>query len=318
MQNNIPQVVVPFCFNSSIQVRWESKSLLAVLYQLVGPSYYQFIKLSPEEIDHIKHCFQRAAVSEDHSVIYKVGEAAAVAYSAVELATAITSLSHHKTNRAAFANHEILAVTFNLLVTGSMDEKLASTQLMSKLADEPGICAVILENHPEILEILSSLSEDDEVADTFKKYASSLLKALLDGVSGILSTHEVDGPEFESTTIEANATLQLKELKRLLVWTSTEMGKSKVLHDAADQDQTEIVLSMIFLASHLREMLHFEGSPFSMHTALQDCPEFLSLLPAFMQRHFISTYVGFTVEYQDINFCTIILRRSSCLCTLQY
>lgn len=291
ISNNIPEVVTPFCFNSSIQIRWESKSFLAILYQLTGPWYYPFLRLSGGEVKLLRLCFQKAAVSDDHNVILELGNSM-VRYSAFELALGITGLIHHKTNRAAFNDPEILAATFNLLVTGSMEEKVISIRLMSKLVDEPEVCSVLLGNHPDVLEVLQSLGETDEVGDSMKQDASKLLKKVLDRVSGITSTLQGDAQELKSfrVTLDDLVLRSKKELERLLTWVTREMNKSKVLHNAADNDSIEVVMSMIFLVSHLCEMSHFKGSCLSIQTVLQDCPGFLSVLQDYTWRHFFSTF----------------------------
>ena len=291
IQNNIPEVVTPFCFSYSIQVRWESKSFLAILHQFTGPLYYPFLRLSDEEIRLLRLCFRNAAVSDDHNVILKLGNSV-VKYSALELAVGITGLTHHKVNRAAFADSEILAATFNLLATGLTEEKVVSIQLMSKLVDEPEVCSVILSNHPNVLEILQFLCDDDETGDSLKQDASKLLKNLLERVSGIASTLQGGIQELNSCTVKVGDTVlrNKKELERLLTCVTMEMNKSKVLHNAADKDSVEIVMPMIFLISHLREILYHEESGFRLlvQSALQDCPGFLSVLQHYMERHFIS------------------------------
>lgn len=296
IQCNIPDVVAPFCFNTSTQIRWESKSFLALLYQLIDPSHYSFLRLSPEEINLTRLCFLNAATSNDHNVILNLGNSK-IMYSALELAIGIAGLTHHhKANRAAFDDPDIFAATYNLLATGSMEEKLTSIKLMSNLVHKPRICSIILENHPDVLEVLQSLSESNEVGDSLKQDSSKLLKMLLDGVSGIISTLELeqDTQGLKPTTV-ADAVMEERkmELNRLLIWATKEMSKSRVLHNAADDDHAEAVLSMIFLTSYLREMSHFEDSHFSVGVALKNNQEFLSVLQHYTQRHFISTLKQF-------------------------
>jgi hypothetical protein len=292
IQNNIPEVVTPFCFNSSIQIRWESKSFLAVLHHLSGPLYYPFLRLSEDEIKLLRLCFQNAAASDDHNVVLKLGKSL-VRYSASELALGITGLSHHETNRAAFGDFEIVSATFNLLMTGSIEEKIVSIRLMSKLVDEPEICSIVLGNHPDILEFLQSLGGDDEVGDPLKQDASMLLEKLLAGVSGIISTSQEDIQAFSTVASENRILQQKKELERLLSWATREMNKSRVLHNAADSDTMEMVMAMIYLVSHLCEILHFKESHLSIKSALQVCPGFLSVLQDYTERHFFSMYIKY-------------------------
>ena len=244
------------------------------------------------EVKLLRLCFQNSATSDDHNVILKLGESM-VRYSASELALGISGLSRHKANRTAFADPDIIAATFNLLVTGSKEEKIISIQLMLKLVDEPKMCSIILSNHPDMLEALQSLGEHDEVGDILKQDASMLLKKLLDRISGITSTLQEDTQVLKSSTVTSdNPVLQRKkELKRLLTWATREMNKSKVLHNAADNDTTEVMISMIYFISHLCEMLNFKESHLSMKCALQDCPQFLSILQDYMERHFFSMLI---------------------------
>ena len=291
VQNHIPEVVTPFCYDCSIQVRWESKSFLAVLHPSTGPSYYPFLRLSVEEINLLRLCFQNAAVSDDHTVILKLGNSM-VRYSARELAIGIAGLTHHKTNRAAFADPKILASTFNLLISGSVEEKMISIVLMSKLVDEPGICSVLLSNHPDVLEVLQALSEDEETGEPLKQNSLWLLTSLLDRISGVVSTLQGNAQLKPSTVVADDPVFQNeKELKRLLTWATTEMKKSKVLCDASQNDTLEMVMSMIFLISHIREMLHFNESRLSVQSALQDCPGLLSALQDYTEKHFFSKFI---------------------------
>lgn len=288
IQNSIPEVVTPFCFSSSIQIRWESKSFLAVLYHLTGPWSYPLLRLSGNEIKLLRLCFQNAAASNDHNVILQLGKSL-IRYSASELALGITCLTHHSTNRTAFADPEILSATYNLLLTGSIEEKIISIQLMSKLVDEPEICSVVLANHPDILEVLQSLGEDNQAQESLRQDASLLLRTLLDRISGVLQETSL---EFKSFTVTSETLIvqRKEELKRLLFWTTREMNRSKVLHNAADKDTTEVVMSMIYLISHLYEMLHFEDSRLSIKSTLKECSGFLSVLQDYTEKHFFSMF----------------------------
>ena len=290
IQNRIPEVITPLCFNSSIQIRWESKSFLAVLYHLTGPWSYPLLKLSVNEIKLLRLCFQNAAVSDDHNVILQLGKSL-IRYSASELALGITSLTHHSTNRIIFADPKILSATFNLLLTGSIEEKIISIQLMSKLVDEPETCSIILANHPDILEVLQSLGEDDEAQQSLRQDASMLLRTLLNRISGVIQDSSLELKSFIVAS-EDPIVQRKEELKRLLFWATREMNRSKVLHNAADNDTTEVVMSMIYLISHLCEMLRFEESRFSIKSALQECSGFLSVLQDYTEKHFLSMFLS--------------------------
>ena len=285
IQNCIPQVVVPFCCDSNVQVRWDTKCFLALLYQLIGPCYYPFLKLSLEEVRLLRLCFETAATSDDHNVILKLGNSV-VKYSALELSLGMAGLTQHEANAAALADPDMFAATFKFLGTGSVEEKFVSIQLMSKLVNEPEACAVILGNHPALLEILQSLAENDETTASLKKNASDLLQKLLDGISSIASTRVYrDTPELQTdhSVLEREG-----ELKRVLAWATKEISMSKVLHDTADEESNVVVLSMIFLISQLQEMSHFTGSDLSVKIAMQDSPGFLSILQDYTQRLFYS------------------------------
>lgn len=240
----------------------------------------------------LKVCFQKAATSNDGSVILKFGSSL-IKYSAFELGLGVAGLTRHVVNRASFADPDTFAATCNLLATGSPDEKIVSVQLISNLVkDEPEMCSFILGNHPDLLEVLQSLSESYEVGDTLKQEASELLKILLDGVSGISSTPKGDTKDLKSTSVKAALLQRKNELDRLLAWATEALNNSKVLHNAADTEQSVgVVLSMVHLVSHLCEMLHFEDGYLSVHTALQGCPGFLSVLQDYTQRYFFSKYV---------------------------
>lgn len=283
IQNGIPEVVTHLCFDSSIQIRWESKSFLAVLHRLTGPWSYPLLKLSVDEIKLLHLCFQNAAASDDHTVILKLGNSL-IRYSASELALGITALAHHSTNRIALADPEILSATYNLLLNGSIEEKIISIRLISMLVDEPEICSVILANHPDILEVLQSLSEDNQIQQSLRQDASRLLRTILDRVSGVVQEELL---ELKSFMIKSeNLILQRKkELERLLSWATKEMNMSKVLRNAADNHTTEVnvVMSMIYLISHLCEMLPFEESCLSIKSALQDHPGFLLVLQDYIE-----------------------------------
>lgn len=284
LQNKIPEVIFPFCFNFNIQARWESKSLLAVLYPLTGSWYHPFLKLSVDEINLLRLCFKNAAISDDCHVIVKLGESY-VRYSAFELALGITGLCHHKLNKAAFADPEILAASFNMLVAGSQQEKLVSIRLISKLVDEPNVGSVVLNNHPDMLQVLLSLTEDDRTADSLKQEASKLLQM-------IVNVNLQDSQELKTFVVTVDSQiLQWKiELDRLLAWATMEMNKSKVLHNAANSDSVEVIVSMIFLVSQLRVMLSVGEGCFAIKSALKDCPGFLSILQDYVQRHFSSKF----------------------------
>lgn len=290
IENNIPELIVPFCFNSSIQIRFETKSFLGLLHQLTGPLYYPFLELSLEEKKIARVCFLNAAVSDDHNVILKLGNSS-VRYSAFELAVAIAGLIQHKANLVAFTDIEILAASFKLLVTGSQEEKVVSIRLISKLVNEPNISFVVLEHHPDILEVLQVLSESDEIKECLKLDASMLLKNLLDRVSGISE----DVQERKSYTMKEHdlGLERKKELERLLTWATKEMNNSKVLHNAADNDTVEAVMSMMFLTSHVCVNLHHEESRLFIDSALRGCPGFLSILQDYIQRHFLSMYFDY-------------------------
>ena len=243
-----------------------------------------------DEIKLLRLCFQNAAASDDHNVILKLGKSL-IRYSASELALGITGLTHHGTNRTAFADPEILSAAFNLLLIGSIEEKIICIQLMSTLVNEPEICSIVLTNHPDILEVLQSLGEDDQTQQSLRQDASMLLRTLLDRVSGVV---QEDVLELKSFMIKSENLIfqRKKELERLLSWATKEMNKSKVLRNAPDNHTTEVnvVVSMIYLISHLREMLHFEESRLSIKSALQDHPGFLSILQDYTERHFFSTF----------------------------
>ena len=284
VQNKIPEVVFPFCFNFSIQVRWESKSLLAALHHLSGSWYHPFLKLSVDEINLLHLCFKNAAISDDRHVVLKLGESY-VRYSAFELALGISGLCNHELNRAAFADPEILAAGFNMLAAGSLREKVISIRLISKLVDEPNVRSVVL-NHPDMLQVLLSFTEDDKFGDSLKQEASRLVEMLLDvklqnsqELKSIVGT--VDSPILNEWK---------EELDRLLAWATTEMNKSKVLHNAANSDTVEVIMSMMFLISHLYVMLHFREGCFDVRSCLQKCPGFLSVLQDYEQRHFSSMH----------------------------
>lgn len=281
IRNSIPDVVVPFCFHSNNRIRWETKSFLALLHQLC---YYPFLRLSPDEVELLRLCFESAANSDDHNVILKMKDST-VGYSALELAVGMNGLAEHEANRTVFADSKMFAAIFNLLVTGSMEEKLVSIQLMSKLMEAPETGSVVLRNHPALIEILLSLAENDEV-DSFKQDVSMLLQKLSSG--NVVSIEEEDALGISSTVADDAALQRKRELNRLLAWATREISKSKVLHNAADVDSTEVVLAFVFLISHLRVMSHFEGSGLSVRAALRDCPDFLSVLQDYTQRHFFS------------------------------
>ena len=305
VQNNIPEAVFPFCFNSSIQVRWESKCFLAILHKLTGSWYYSFLRLSADEIRLVQLCFQNAAISDDHHVILKLGESS-VRYSAFELALGITGLSHHHLNRAAFADPKILAATFNLLVTGSLEEKVVSIQLMTKLVDDPELCSVVLKEHPDMPQYLLSLSKDDKVGNSLQQDASKLLKTLVD--VKFQGSRELNS---FATTVDAQVLQWKIELDRLLTWAIKEMNKSKVLHNAANNDTVEGVMSVVFVISHLCLMLHFKESHLAVQSALQDHPGFLLVLQDYIQRHFLSKFNQFNTSMFTIFLITMHMHAQS-------
>ena len=273
-------MVTPFCFDSNVQIRRESKAFLALLCQLTGPCYHPFLKLSPEEVKILRLCFENAATSDDHNVILKL-ESSTVRYSAFELAVEMSGLAEHRANRIAFADSKMFAAIFKMLVTGSTEEKVVSIQLMTKLVDVSETCSVLLDDQPALVEILQSLAENN---DTLKHDVSKLIQKL----NGIVSTNEVV-PELNSAATGEDPALQREgELKHLLTWATREMSKSKVLHHAADEDSSEVVMALVFLISHLREMSCFRGSGSSVSIALRDCSKFLSILQDYTQRHFFS------------------------------
>ncbi len=282
VQNNIPQTILPFCFHSNIQIRWECKSFLALLYKLAGPWYYHFLRLYANEISLLRLCFLSAATSPDHYVLLKL-DSSTIRYSAFELALGIVSLTNHKSNATAFADPEIITAAYNLCLTGSIEEKRVSIGLISNLVNDPAMCSVVLENHPDMLEALQSLVENDEVGEE----AAKLLQLLLDRVSGV-----IDEGEQEPIAAGDEALQRKRELERLLAWAARDMKNSKVLHNAADYEGTS--MSMIYLISHLCEISYYRESCLSMHITLQSCPEFLSVLQDYIQRHFISKFIDNT------------------------
>ena len=227
-------------------------------------------------------CFKSAAVSDDHTVLFKLNDSV-VKYSAFELALGIAALTHHEANRTAFAHPDIFSAVFELLkFNGSIEEnliseKLISIQLLSKLVCEPDVCFTVLANHPEILEVLQSYSDD-----TLCQEATKLLTMLLNGVSGIA----IAGFKEISPAVDINdAVVQRKtELKQLLSWATLQLNSIKTLNS---DYSTEFGLSMIFLISHIQEMQHFESDHLSLHSVLLDCPEFLTVLQDY---NFISMY----------------------------
>ena len=289
IQRNVPQLIIPLCFSSEIRIRWESKSFLALLESLAGPWYHSFLRLSLKEINLLRFCFETASQSNDHHVRVQIGAAKSfIRYSAFELAQAIAYLVNHKMNRAAIADPETMAASYNLLETGSSEEKSISIQLISKLIEEPEMHLVFLDNHPDVLEFLQSLSESNEAGTSLNLSASMLLKKLLDKVSDVISE---DVQELETFAVKADQMLWMKkELERLLVCATQEMSKSKVLLLSASDDTVEVSLvkCLIFITSHLCIFSQFKEHHLFIQFAVQGCPQFLSVLQDYTQRHFSS------------------------------
>ena len=262
---------------------------MAILLPKINASlYHSFIRLSADEMKLLRLCFQNAAISDDHKVMLKLGESV-VTYSAFELALGLVGLLNHQGNRNALADDQTFAAVYNMIVTGSMELKDVSVQLMNKLVvGKADSCSLVLENHPNILEVLPSLCENDAAADSLKQHASHLLEVLLGGVSGVAYKEEVKRKVFSNGTASL---LNLRaNLNRLLTWATSEMTESKVLHNSADEERPVVVVSLMILTSCICEMQHFEGSDILINATLQNYPEFLLVLKDFMQRHFVSKF----------------------------